>query len=419
MPTELAIQKNAQRICIFIGESDRWRGKPLYAAILETLKTNEIAGATVTRGVAGFGAHSRIHTAAILRLSEDLPLRIEVIDSAEKIARALEVITPMVREGLLTLEDVQVIRYTHRYLNPLPADKPISEVMTREVVTLNPGMTIVQAWERMLEYFVKALPVIDDNERIVGVLTDEDLIRRAGLQSHLSVASKLDETTLNNQLAILRTSTLRVSDVMTKPAITAHINESLGTAAARMAKHEIKRLPIVDDEGRLVGVVSRIDILSQVMSVESRSKKFQPPSGALITVEQVMYADIPSVLADADLATIVATLVETGLRRLIVTDYESRPIGLISDSDVIGRIQPHERHGVLSALRGGSSPTSNITARELMSPGVLTATPGTALTEAAKQMLSHQRKWLVVVDQNGKTLGLVDRQILFRALTSG
>src|SRR3989304_5135523 len=97
-----SIERNAQRLNIYLGESDRWRGKPLYAAILETLKTEGIAGATVVRGVAGFGAHSRIHTATILRLSEDLPLRIEVVDSREKISHAIEVISPMVREGLIT-----------------------------------------------------------------------------------------------------------------------------------------------------------------------------------------------------------------------------------------------------------------------------------------------------------------------------
>src|SRR3990172_1165396 len=107
------IDRNAHRLIIYIGESDRWRGKPLYAAILETLKSEGIAGATVVRGVAGYGAHSRIHTAAILRLSEDLPLRIEVIDSPDKITHAMEVISPMVREGLIALDEVQVVRYTH------------------------------------------------------------------------------------------------------------------------------------------------------------------------------------------------------------------------------------------------------------------------------------------------------------------
>lgn len=271
MPPELSIEKKAKRLCIYIGESDRWRSKPLYAAILETLKGEGIAGATVLRGVAGFGAHSRIHTAAILRLSEDLPLRIEVVDSPDKITKALEVITPMVREGLITEEDVQVIRYTHRYLNPLPADKPITEVMTREVITLNPDMTIAQAWERMLEHLIKAMPVVDESQRVLGMLTDEDLIHHAGLITRISVATRLDETTLNEQLAVLRTSSLRVADVMTKPAITARASDSLGVAAARMAKNEIKRLPVVDDTGRLVGVVSRVDILHQVMALKTKA----------------------------------------------------------------------------------------------------------------------------------------------------
>ena len=419
MAPDMSIQKNAKRICIYIGESDRWRGKPLYAAILETLKAKGIAGATVTRGVAGFGAHSRIHTAAILRLSEDLPLRIEVIDSPEKVAITLEAITPMVREGLVTVDDVQVVRYTHRYLNPLPADKPITEVMTRDVITLNPEMSVAQAWELMLERFIKAMPVVDESQHVLGMLTDEDLIHRAGLQQHLSVAARIDEMTLNEQLTILRTSKLKVADVMSKPALTALIGEALGVAAARMAMYEIKRLPVVDDSGKLVGIVARVDVLRQVMATQTKAPKEQIPTGGLLTVQQVMYPEIPAVPVDADLATIVVTLVETGMRRLIVVDTKDRPIGLISDSDVVSRIQPRERGGVLGSLRGGPAPASNVTAQELMSPGVLTARPDMSLVEAAKQMLSQQRKWLVVVDREGKTLGLVDRQILLKALTAG
>jgi CBS-domain-containing membrane protein len=419
MAPEMFIEKNAKRICIYIGESDRWRGKPLYAAILEMLKTNGIAGATVTRGVAGFGAHSRIHTAAILRLSEDLPLRIEVVDSPEKVSHALEFITPMVREGLITMEDIQVVRYTHRYLNPLPADKPIMDVMTHDVVTLKPEMTVAQAWEHMLEHLIKAMPVVDPSQRVLGVLTDEDLIHRAGLNTHISVATRLDEETLAEQLAALRTSPLRVEDVMTKPAITAHVGESVGSAASRMARHEIKRLPVVDDDGKMVGVVSRVDILRLVMDIPTKSRRLQVPTGAALTVRQVMYPEVPAVQTDSDLASIVAALVESGMRRLIVVDAEGRPLGLISDSDVVSRIQPQERGGVLRALRGGPPPASKVNAQGLMSPIVLTAEADTPLVEAAQQMLSHHRKWLVVVDQEGKTLGLVDRQILLKALASG
>jgi hypothetical protein len=87
------IQGQAKRLRIYIGDSDLWRGKSLAAVLLEQLKKEGLAGATVFRGVAGFGAHSRIHTAAILDLSTDLPVVIEVIDTPEKIQHALETVS--------------------------------------------------------------------------------------------------------------------------------------------------------------------------------------------------------------------------------------------------------------------------------------------------------------------------------------
>jgi PII-like signaling protein len=99
---------------IFIGESDIWHGKPLYQAIVERLREEGLAGATVLRGIEGFGASSRLHTARILRLSEDLPLVIEVVDVQDKIARALPILDEMVTEGLVTLERVEVIAYRGR-----------------------------------------------------------------------------------------------------------------------------------------------------------------------------------------------------------------------------------------------------------------------------------------------------------------
>jgi len=96
---------------IFIGESDRWDGKPLYEAIVLKARELHMAGATVLRGPMGFGAHSRMHTAKILRLSEDLPIVSEIGDAKEKIDELLPHIDQMVEEGLVTLERVRVIKY--------------------------------------------------------------------------------------------------------------------------------------------------------------------------------------------------------------------------------------------------------------------------------------------------------------------
>jgi CBS-domain-containing membrane protein len=412
------LNEEAQRLAIYIGESDKWRGKPLYAAILETLKKEKIAGATVVRGVAGFGAHSHIHTAAILRLSEDLPLIIHAIDAPDKIEKAIELVSPMVSEGLVTVEDVRVVRYTHRYLNPLPADRLVEEVMTREVETLSPGLSVAEAWQKMLDALIKAMPVVTETGWVVGMLTDEDLLERAGLQQRLSVAERLDEQFLNQEIVRLRQSPLTVADVMSKPAITAKAKDSLGLAAARMAREGVKRLPVLDENDKLVGVLSRVDILQLV--TEKQATKMTAPLGAAKNVRDIMSPTIPTVQHDDDLTAIVEKLLESGSHRVIVLDTKGKAIGLISDSDVVARIQPADQPGVLAALFGGAKvPSADVTAKELMSPGVLIARPETPLVAAVKMMISPKRKWLVVVDENDHPLGLVDRHILLRALTSG
>ena len=96
---------------IFIGENDRYEHSPLYRAIVVKAREMSIAGATVLRGPMGFGHSNRIHTAKILRLSEDLPLIIEIVDSEENINRLLPVIDGMMESGMITLEKVRVLQY--------------------------------------------------------------------------------------------------------------------------------------------------------------------------------------------------------------------------------------------------------------------------------------------------------------------
>lgn len=96
---------------IHIGESDRWRGKPLYQAIVELLRREKFSGATVLRGVGGFGSSSVYHTDKILRLSQDLPVVVEVVESTERIEQMLPQLDEMIGGGLVTLEKVRVILY--------------------------------------------------------------------------------------------------------------------------------------------------------------------------------------------------------------------------------------------------------------------------------------------------------------------
>ncbi len=109
----MEVPRDSMLLRIFIGESDRWNHKPLYEAIVLKAREMHLGGATVLRGPMGFGKSSRMHTAKILRLSMDLPIVIEIVDSDEKINAFLPALEEMMRGGMVTLERVQVIEYRH------------------------------------------------------------------------------------------------------------------------------------------------------------------------------------------------------------------------------------------------------------------------------------------------------------------
>lgn len=108
------LEREGVLIRVLLGESDLWHGRPLATALLERLRAEGFAGATVFRGTAGFGAHSVIHTTSILRLSQDLPVLVEIVESPDNVPRLTAILDEMVAEGLVTLEKVQVLLYRHR-----------------------------------------------------------------------------------------------------------------------------------------------------------------------------------------------------------------------------------------------------------------------------------------------------------------
>ena len=107
----MKLEGEGKLLRLFIGESDTWHGKPLYQAIVERVRREGLAGATVLRGIEGFGADSHLHTSRILRLSEDLPVVIEIVDTPEQIDRIVPILDEMVAEGMLTLERVHIVSY--------------------------------------------------------------------------------------------------------------------------------------------------------------------------------------------------------------------------------------------------------------------------------------------------------------------
>jgi PII-like signaling protein len=113
-PVHVKIEGKAKLMRIFIGESDQWHGKPLHEALVQAMRANDLAGATVYRGILGYGAHRRVHRDKPLHLSHDASIMLSVVDTEEKLQTFMPIVDQMVQEGLVVLSDVDIIKYAHR-----------------------------------------------------------------------------------------------------------------------------------------------------------------------------------------------------------------------------------------------------------------------------------------------------------------
>jgi len=415
----------AKKVTIYIGESDRWEGKPLHTAILELLKREDCAGATVTRALAGFGAHSRIHTASLVTLSSDLPLIVEWVDSPARIERIMPRLREMVLEGLITVNNVEVVTYSHRKLRELPTRAPVCDLMSRQVRTVTPVTPLTDAVELLLDQNYRALPVVDDHQRVLGILTDGDLLRRAQLLA-VSTQQELTASELRRHLDELRQADVTVGQVMTSPAITVNLTTSTADAMRLMADHDIKRLPVVDKEGRLQGIVSRLDLLRVMAQPPVGESPRQPLTpGAHVTVGEVMMTQVPTVKADATLAKVVDLIVSMEQRRVVVVDGERRVVGIITDGDLLKRAAEDERGGVVEALMSRIPPSRQPgairvrqrTAGDVMTPDPVCVQTDTPLLVALQLLLRRRIKRLPVVDDDGRLIGLLGRGGVLQALS--
>lgn len=421
----MQLQGKAVRVIVYIGESDHYQGKALYMALLQLLKQEGAAGATVVRGLAGFGAKSRIHTATIVDLSSDLPIRLEWVDQPEVVERLLPQVRQMVDDGLITVEEVDVVQYAPGR-RPDPLAQPVQDVMRTEVVSVAPDAPVAEVVTLLLQKGYRSLPVVDDNGRLQGIITDGDLLRRAGLSARLDLQAELPAADWQQQLAELRAQGGAASDLMTTPVITIPLTAPLRQAVEQMVAHNLKRLPVVAGNDRLVGWISRVDILRTMEyhqpAVEAESEA--PATGT--TIAELMYRDVPTVPPQATLEQIVQALEQNRRRRAVVIDDDRHVLGVISDGDLLRRSQRETRSGLLDRLRtlvtGQPVPrpttllAATETAVDLMTTPVFTVPVDASPAAALRLMMQHGVKRLPVVDGNGRLVGLLGRASLLRGL---
>ena len=445
-------QGKAQVLTIYLGESDQWQGTPLYVAMVQFLREQGCAGATVTRAVAGYGAGARLHESGGWRWSSDAPVLIQVVDQPDRLRRLLPHLQEMLTGGLMTLHEIEVLKYTHARRRGLPTKLPVRQVMETSIMAVKLDTPVALIVDLLLEAPFRALPVVDEQRRLQGIMSTGDLINAGVLPMRrglVRTALELDNLTaeaIEAPLEQARRSTRTAQDIMNRQVCTIGPEQSIREAAQIMLDTGLRSLPVIEANGTLVGMVTRADLLqtivtSPVMSPQASSGT-QPlrhtSSLALVPVQQQPVADylnpeVATVAEQTPLAEVIDTLILSPLKRVVVVDSNQRVKGIISDVDVLARVQEEARPGLLALLTGRARnrpvrlPTGTLqthpgkarVAADIMNPEVVTVTQTASVQEAIERMVATNRKVLPVLDDQGSLVGVVGRSDLLRVLLEG
>jgi CBS domain-containing protein/PII-like signaling protein len=413
-----------KRMSIFLGESDQWHHRPLYMAILEHLKTAGCAGATVTRGIAGFGAQSQIKTANILTLSVDLPVVISAIDAPEKIDRLLPEVSAMLGGGLIVVDDTEIYFHSAAFRGGFP-DLLVGDVMSTEPDAVTADTPIADVVEHLVSRDYTALPVVDEKGRVIGVVGDTDMLRAGLTGVSVSVHKVIGLDLVREQLSALKSAGTTVRQAMTTPAVTIKRTAALADAGRLMHAQHLKRLPVVDDTGTLVGVLGRLDVLKSVATGYARrtTSHAVPLPQAHRIVAEVMERQVPTVVETAPLADVVGKLLDSAVKRVIVVDASGKLAGIITDTDIVARVDPGQRPGLLTLLRSHWSAEAQRQVQraygqravDVMTSPAVTVRDTAPVLDALTLTVELHVKRLPVTDADGRVVGMVSRPALLAA----
>ena len=440
----------AQALTIYLGEADQWHGQPAYVAVLQLLREQHGAGATVTRALAGYGAGEHLHEQRIWEWTSDAPLMIQVIDQPERLQRLLPQIQEMLSGGLITLHDVEVVAYTHARPHGLPATLSVQRVMETSLVTASPGTPVAEVMMLLLDAPFRVLPIVDPQQHLLGIISTGDLIRADVLPVRRSIvrtALEFGEATAQevaHPLEAARRSQQTAQDIMNRQVQTVQPATSVREAARIMLETGLRRLPVVEPDGTLRGMITRADLLQVAVTTplaRTTSSATHPlegrprisgPLAQQISIAEYMQPVAAVVQEQASLGEVMDVLQLSPFRRVVVVDTEQRVSGIISDVDLLARIQEDARPWLLRVLGHWSQrrpghlphpPSQHAgkarVAADVMNRDVVTVTDTISVQETITRMLATGRKALPVVDQQRHLKGIVGRSDLLQVLVEG
>ena len=380
------------------------------------------------RATAGVGTSGHLNLDVMPDLGPHLPVIVEWIDSPDRVERLFPQLKQMLGRGLITADDTEILLYKPHGVRSLSETVTVAEVMSRDVVSISPDTPLRKVVDLVEGKVYRAVPVVQDG-RPVGMITNLDLVERGGLLVRVELLGSLSEAERKSALTKLGNKTAR--DVMTPHPVTVVEGATITAVAEVMAHKRLKRLPVVDATGKLVGIVSRLDLLRTVAEAFQTKPEEPRPAGLRgdLPLSRVMRKDVPVVHPDTPINEVLQAVVSTRLNRALVVDAERRVVGIVTDEEVLDRVTPAMRTGALKSLMH-RLPFSHVAkaeleaehharakkAADLMLTEVAIAREDQLLRDAVAPMMKAPHKLVAVVDKEGRLVGALDRADILRGL---
>jgi len=410
---------------ILTDEDARYGRKSVTDAVIDYIRSLKIAArCVVTRGIAGCDESGAVATTRVEVLSSNLPIRIAIILPATTLEKVLQGLDERVSRGIITVHDLQVARYkTTRTL--FPPQLAVRDAMTPSPARITPERPASEAARLLLSSIFTSLPVVDQHNRPIGIITQGDLIHKGGLPVRLGLLAETEQERIEAMMHALAQQT--VADLMTQPVITLTEGEPLLNAVDLLLSNRLKRLPVVGANGQLVGMLSRLDILSTVMRETPDWSAFQAQAINVANrrcVGDITRRDTYTVLPETTVDTILQLVSRNDIQQVAVVDAEGNLVGVIADSDLLRFFLPkpsglrtffaqlsHSLHADGSQELPLSTDT---TARDIMRTDMPTIREQASIEDAIGLMIDQRLKRLSVIDDRGRFQGMISRESLLR-----
>ncbi len=408
---------------VFSSQEARVEGQPLQDVIMKRVRELGSAGrCTVYTGSAALYENGEASAGRLEVLSHNMPLKIEIIIPSGSTENLVEQLASIVSDGIVSVRELNVV--SHRADSRLiPRRMLVRDVMTGNPVTVTPEAEASDVLELLLNSPFNGVPVVDKKGFPLGIITQSDLIVRAGMPVRLGLLAEIESLQNGGAAGFVEKKT--AGEVMSSPPICVDENIRLGSAVDIMLRSGLKRLPVTSSDGRVSGMLSRYDI---IRSVNSESGSFKLLEGDGITakpgcrVGDIMLKSQRTARPDTPVETVLRIMSEDAAQRVAVTDNNGHFLGLITDRSLIGvfsdRNSGIRRYFSKRGLQGSLSPDSALMgkrASDVMIKDAIVISPDETVETAVQTMASHSMKRIPVVDSVGFFRGMISRDDILRA----